>query len=103
MSRSEAIQKVLDSDPDGRRSQTRKPFADNLRIAPYDGSTHPDDEDFYEVSGKDLSASGMGFFTPDPPKGEIVLALGDRSASIYLTGTVVHVRPGFSNANNNTL
>ncbi|MFT5523092.1 MAG: hypothetical protein ACI9HK_001036 [Pirellulaceae bacterium] len=95
MSRNDAIRKVLNSEPEGRRNQSRNQFCDRLSIATYDGSNHPAEEEFYEVEGKDLSASGIGFFTPNPPQGDIVLALGDPIAPIYLIGTVVHARRGY--------
>lgn len=81
-----------------RRRERRVPCAVDLRVASYDGVLPPERMDFLAMEPRDISASGISFFTPKPPETTtVVLMLGDYRDAYYITAEVCWYKEGYYN------
>ena len=79
-----------------KRKSKRVAYEITMQIAPYDGTTLPDADDFQPVVTRDLSPTGISFYTPaEPTADQIVLMVGDHRQPSYVTARVVRSQQGY--------
>ena len=73
-----------------RRRGPRHPYKCSQLLAPYDGKTLPRQSDFSWVQCTNISARGLSFFWPEPPRFQsVVVALGG-VPFIFVSARLVH-------------
>lgn len=80
--------------PEEQRQFVRRTYQYRQKVAPYTERRFPRPEDFLQVHGKDISAGGIGFFMEKEPSfRQLVVALGEGSATSYFLAEVVRCKP----------
>ena len=77
-----------------KRQMPRHPFGIVQQIAPILGGKMPSRDAFRPARCADLCLAGFAFYSETTPDfGELVVALGVSSAPIYLTASVIYIKP----------
>ena len=58
---------------DGKRRSARSDYDTTVRIAPFDGENIPSFYAFTAVRGRDISTSGISFYSPERPENRLGL------------------------------
>jgi hypothetical protein len=78
-------------DTEERRVCYRRRFFALQRIAPYDGSRIPDDDQFFCVESRDLTSQGASFLFPMRPSfRRLVIAFGEPPMRSYVVAEIIH-------------
>ena len=81
---------------DGKRRSARTDYDTTLRIAPFDGENIPTFYAFTVVRGRDISTSGISFYSAERPESNsLILMLGEKPNLIYVVGEVRHLCEGY--------
>ena len=78
-------------DAEERRVCYRRRFFALQRVAPYDGSRIPHDDEFFCLESRDLTSQGVSFLLPARPDfRSLVIALGEPPMRSYVVAEIVH-------------
>lgn len=78
-------------DAEERRVCYRRRFFALQRIAPYDGSRMPADDEFFCAESRDLTSQGVSFLFPERPEfRRLVVAFGEPPTRSYVAAEIVH-------------
>ncbi len=81
-----------------RRYERRLPCSLDLRIAPYDGVMQPERADYQAMQSRDISSTGISYFSPEPPDNDtIAVMIGDYIDAYFVTAQEVRCQEGFWN------
>ena len=79
-----------------KRKSKRVAYEITMQIAPYDGTIVPDADEFQPVVTRDLSPTGISFYTSaEPTTDQIVLMIGDHRQPSYITARIVRSQQGY--------
>ena len=79
-----------------RRRTEREAYQIVIHAAPYDGKTVPAHHEFRNVVTRDLSPTGISFYTDLEPSSDcFILMLGGPDRAQYLSARVIHFSQGF--------
>ena len=89
----EIAHRILTSSPvpgQERREAPRHPFVTRQWIAPYDGSSFPEESAFFQVRCHDLSQTGFSFVVPEKPGFSfLVISLGEPPNQMHMAARIV--------------
>jgi hypothetical protein len=81
-----------------RRHERRIQCNLDLRVANYDGVMQPERMDYLAMQSRDISSTGISYFSPKPPDADtLVLMVGAYADAYYVTAQVVRCQEGFWN------
>ncbi len=81
-----------------RRAEVRHPCNIDLRVSTYDGVLQPERMDYLAMESRDISTSGISFYSPKPVESEqVVLMLGDFRNPYFVTARIMRCVEGFWN------
>ena len=77
-----------------RRGEKRREYRAGQRVAAWDGSRFPDDDEFTPIQCRDLTRNGFSFVIAEKPRSStLVVEFGLPPERIYVAAQVLHTVP----------